>query len=231
MLPIHGFPRLGTPPPAARRPYVAANMVTSVDGRTTLNGSAMGIGSAADKRLLYELRAEADVVLHGASTVRADALSARVPDDLVAYRRQAGLSEQPIGAIVTRSAALPAEHPYYASPTIVYVVGTAELSFPRPLPLVDVVHVASVPEAIADLHRRGARRVLSEGGPTLLAALLECGLLDELFLTIAPKLLGGDSPLSLVHGGQFGVLPLELRHVDNHDGELFLKYAVKSASP
>lgn len=224
MLPIHGSPRLGTPAPDAERPYVAINMVTSVDGRTTLNGSAVGIGSALDKRLLYELRAEADVVLHGAGTVRTDPLSARVPADLVAWRRSAGLTDQPLGAIVTRSGALPADHPYYASATVIYLVGDGQVNVTSPN--VEIVQVGSLDQAIADLSSRGARRVLCEGGPTLNASLLMDGLLDDIFLTIAPKLLGGNSPLTLVKSGNFGTLGLQLRSFEEHEGELFLKYAV-----
>lgn len=81
---IHPRPLLGEP--RADRPYLAINMVATADGRAAVNGSAVGIGSTADKHLMRELRAEADVVLHGAGTVRADPLSARVPADLVRQR-------------------------------------------------------------------------------------------------------------------------------------------------
>src|SRR5215471_11736828 len=118
---IHPRPLLGDP--AADRPYLALNMVATVDGRAALNGSAVGIGSAADKHLMRELRAEADVVLHGAGTVRADPLSARVPPEFVPGRVARGMSEQPLGAIVTRSGRLPLEHPYYDSATVIYACG------------------------------------------------------------------------------------------------------------
>src|SRR5215471_13368501 len=124
---IHPRPLLGDPP--ADRPYLALNMVATVDGRAALNGSAVGIGSAADKRLMRELRAEADVVLHGAGTVRADPLSARVPPDLVQQRMAQGLTPQPLGAIVTRSGDLPSHHPYYDSATVIYVTSG------RPVPV------------------------------------------------------------------------------------------------
>src|SRR5438874_2977806 len=96
-------------------------MVATVDGRAAVNGSAVGIGSSLDKRLMRELRAEADVVLHGAGTVRADPLSARVPRELVAQRVARGLTPQPLGAILTRTGNLPEKHPYYESATVIYV--------------------------------------------------------------------------------------------------------------
>jgi 2,5-diamino-6-(ribosylamino)-4(3H)-pyrimidinone 5'-phosphate reductase len=201
-------------------------MVATVDGRAALNGSAVGIGSAVDKRLLFELRAEADVVLHGAGTVRADPLSARVPHDLMEQRVARGLSPQPLGAIITRSGNLPSEHPYYQSSTVIYV--TSDHTVPVHAPLVKVCPVESVEEAVHDLGRRGARRVLCEGGPTLNAALFERGLVDEVFFTIAPKLVGGNEPLTMVKGGNFGTILLELRSLVEIEGELFLRYGVRS---
>jgi riboflavin biosynthesis pyrimidine reductase len=200
-------------------------MVATVDGRAALNGSAVGIGSSADHRLLFELRAEADVVLHGAGTVRADPLSARVPPDLVAQRTARGLSPQPLGAIVTRSGNLPPRHPYYDSSTLIYV--TSDRPVPVDLPTVEICRVADVREAICDLARRGVRRVLCEGGPTLNSALFQGQLIDEVFLTIAPKLLGGEDPLTIIRGPRFPtMLRLELRSLVELEGELFLRYGV-----
>ena len=224
--PIHGLPRLPANPPAGRS-YLALNMVATLDGRTAVNGTAIGIGSARDKRLMYELRSEADVVLHGAGTVRADPLSARVPDDLAERRVQGGMPSQPLGAIVTASGELPIEHPYYRSATRVYVTSAASVSV-EGVPNVEVCRVAGVGQVLADLYARGARSVLCEGGPTLNAALFAAGLVDEVFLTLAPKIVGGESPLTLVHGA---ALPeqvrLELRNVVALDDELYLRYAVR----
>jgi riboflavin-specific deaminase-like protein len=210
--------------PRDDRPYLALNMVATVDGRAALNGSAVGIGSTADKHLMRELRAEADVVLHGAGTVRADPLSARVPPELVAHRQQRGLSPQPLGAIITRSGNLPRQHPYYESKTVIYI--TSDHAVPVDAPAVEVIRVENVSAAIADLGRRGTRRILCEGGPTLNTALLQQGLVDEIFLTIAPKLLGGEDPLTIVKGPSLGMIYLELRSLVELDGELYLKYGV-----
>jgi len=227
---LHGRPLLPELPAERSRPYLAVNMVTTVDGRAAIGGTAIGIGSAADKQLMRALRAEADVVLHGAGTVRADPLSARVPAELIPQRLAAGLTEQPLGAIVTASGQLPAEHPYYQSATRIYVTSDRPVSVQGPQ--VEVTRVGSVAEVIADLGRRGARRILCEGGPTLNAALFEAGLVDELFVTIAPKLAGGAAPLTLIQGGHFsGTLPLDLRSLHELDGELFLRYAVRASAP
>ena len=183
---IHPRPLLGEPAAGAGRPFLAINMVATIDGRGAVNGSAVGIGSAADHRLLFELRAAADVVMHGAGTVRADPLSARVPHDLSVERVAHGLGAQPVGAIVTRSGNLPPHHPYYESSTLIYV--TSANPVPVSLPTVEVCRVQSVTDMVEDLARRGVRRVLCEGGPTLNSALFQHRLIDEVFLTVAPKI-------------------------------------------
>jgi riboflavin-specific deaminase-like protein len=223
MLLIHPRPLLGEPNRDGR-PYLALNMVATVDGRAAVNGSAVGIGSTADKHLMRELRAEADVVLHGAGTVRADPLSARVPAEMVPHRLNQGLSAQPLGAILTRSGNLPRHHPYYESKTVIYI--TSDHSVAVDSKEVEVCRVQSVEAALDDLRQRGAERILCEGGPTLNTALLQQGLVDEIFLTIAPKILGGEDPLTIVKGPSLGTVHLELRSLVELDGELFLKYGV-----
>ena len=164
-----------------------------------------------------------------AGTVRADPLSARVPPALVEQRLAAGLSPQPLGAIITASGRLPIQHPYYESATRIYV--TTDQPVTASGPHIEVCRVDDVAEAVHDLARRGARRVVCEGGPTLNAALFEADLVDELFVTIAPKLAGGTSPLTLIQGGDFGTLQLELRSWHAVEGELFLRYGVRPRGP
>ena len=221
---IHPRPLLGEPD-AAGRPYLAINMVTTVDGRAAINGSAVGIGSPADKHLMRELRAEADVVLHGAGTVRADPLSARVPPEFVARRLEHGLSAQPLGAIVTHTGNLPTTHPYYESATVIYITSDRPLSVDEPH--VEVCRVPGVTEVVEDLRRRGARRILCEGGPTLNAALFQQRLIADVFLTIAPKLIGGEDPLTMLKGPRFAeIIQLRLDSLVELEGELFLRYGV-----
>jgi 5-amino-6-(5-phosphoribosylamino)uracil reductase len=223
---IHSRPLLGEPR-QADRPYLAINMVATLDGRAAVDGSAVGIGSTADKRLMRELRAEADVVLHGAGTVRVDPLSARVPPDLVEQRLARGLSQQPLGAIVTRSGDLPPRHPYYDSATVIYITSAQAVVVEHAN--VEVSRVTSVADAVQDLARRGARRVVCEGGPTLNASLFAAGLIDEVFLTVAPKLVGGEDPLTIVKGARFAdTIHLELRSLFELQSEVFLRYTVAS---
>jgi riboflavin-specific deaminase-like protein len=207
------------------KPHLSINMVVTVDGRAAVGGTGAGLGSAADRRLMRELRARADAVMHGAGTLRADRLSPRVPPNLVTERLARGQSAQPLGVIVSGRGDLPADHPYYRSPTVIYRLSDQVL--PPPAPGVEVRYVPDVAAMLVDLAGRGIQRIVCEGGPTLHATLLEAGLVDELFLTIAPKLVGGLNPLTSVHGRQLRPVELQLLDVRQIDDELFLHYGIR----
>ena len=82
---------------------------------------------------------------------------------------------------------------------------------------------ADLPALLASLRDEGVRALLCEGGPTLHGSLQAQGLVDDLFLTIAPKLSGGEAP-RIVEGELAGVVGLELRWLLEEDGELFARY-------
>jgi len=85
--------------------------------------------------------------------------------------------------------------------------------------------------AVAALAERGHRRMLTEGGPHLLAELLEAGLLDELCLTIGPLIAGPGAPRIVAGAPGTGPvatpLPLTLAHVLEDDGFLLCRYTRK----
>ena len=81
-----------------------------------------------------------------------------------------------------------------------------------------------LPELLRSLREEGVRALLSEGGPTLYGSLQAAGLVDELFLTIAPKLSGGGVPPRILEGELADVVPLELAWLLEEDGELFARY-------
>jgi riboflavin biosynthesis pyrimidine reductase len=78
-------------------------------------------------------------------------------------------------------------------------------------------------ELLASLRAEGVRAVMCEGGPTLHGSLQAAGLVDELFLTIAPKLAGGESP-RILEGALPAIAPLELSWLLEEGGELFARY-------
>jgi 2,5-diamino-6-(ribosylamino)-4(3H)-pyrimidinone 5'-phosphate reductase len=206
---------LTLPEPPPDRPFVYINMVASVDGKITVEGSERGLGSAADKRLFYELRAHADAVLDGANTARISGASPRLPDpDLIAWRRARGLSDQPLGVLITASADFRLDTTFFTSNSfeaVVFVADTAPAErvarlreTGRPVHLVPAGRqaVAAMARILHDAY--GVRRLLCEGGGTLNAELVHLGLADELFLTLAPKIVGGRGNLTPVEGEPFG---------------------------
>jgi riboflavin biosynthesis pyrimidine reductase len=83
-------------------------------------------------------------------------------------------------------------------------------------------------ERLRALHEEGVRALLCEGGPTLHGSLQALGLVDELFLTIAPKLSGGVAP-RIIEGELPAVAELELAWLLEEDGELFARYRQRPA--
>jgi len=233
---------LDFPEPPADRPYLYINMVASVDGKATVDGSERGLGSAADKRVMQELRAHADAVVNGAQTLRISGSSPLVREpDLQALRRERGRAPQPLGVIISESGDLPLDHRFFTSREFDALVIVTEKTPPERIAAIRATgrKVAVVPPgpengaAIAAVLRRdyGVRYALVEGGPTLNATLFHAGVVDELFLTLAPWVVGGRESLTPVEGQPFRreTMPplrlLGLFHCRPTD-ELFLRYTV-----
>ena len=231
------------PAPPAGRPYVIVNMVTSVDGRAVIEGTERGLGSAADRRLMRELRSHADVVVVGAGTLRASGSSSRLDDAALQQARlDRGQHSNPLAAVISRSGALPLERAFFTADdfeAVVYLSASAPAerraaieSTGRP------VHVVPAEGGAAAALRHmgeslGARLVLCEGGPTLNGELFAAGLVDEYFTTVGPLIVSGREPRTPVESGSApsveGAHHLELiSAVPNpHSGELYLRYRVR----
>lgn len=220
-------------PVADGRPVVAINMVTSIDGRAQLEGTAEGLGSRADRRLMRLYRTGFDAVGSGAGTLRATDVWLRVGDDLAARRVADGRSPNPIGVVIAGTDAIPIDARWFAGdePRIL-VVGAANpmTEAPRGTELVRAPDDRPDPRWILDrLAERGIGSLLLEGGPSLNAAFLAAGLIDELYWTIGAHVLGTDAlpMIAPIAGGspyadapRRGSLVSVLRHAD----ELFLRY-------
>jgi riboflavin-specific deaminase-like protein len=231
--PIHGAWPLDGVPVHADRPYLGLNMVATVDGRIEQAGTAAGLGSPSDQYLMRVLRAGADAAMHGASTLRAERFTPIVPPELSRERERRGLPAQPMGIVVSGSGALPAEHPYFRSatpdwPRLVITSNPAARVLEGPGVEVWPADGSTLDLAAAMrlLAQRGIRRVLCEGGPTLNGSLLRLGLVDELFLTQAPRILGGGHAPRLVMGPLLPDVTLSVRSLYARHDELFLRYAI-----
>jgi riboflavin biosynthesis pyrimidine reductase len=222
------------PPSAAERPWLRANMVSSLDGAARLDGLSEGLSSAADKRIFGVLRALADVVLVGAETVRAEGYRpARAREAFAAARKAAGQAPAAAIAVVSRSLALDLSAPLFTEPLVRTVVVTTEdapAGARRALAAVADVVVAGERSvdpsvAVAELAARGWTRQLTEGGPRLLGSLAGAGLLDELCLSVAPLVTGGDAPRITAGPQPAGVRAMDLVSLIEEDGFLFTRYA------
>jgi riboflavin biosynthesis pyrimidine reductase len=215
------------------RPYLFMNFIATVDGRATQDGNTRALGSDADLQMLLGLRTVADAVLVGPGTIRVEGYGRLVGNEERRERRAAaGLAPDPPLVIVSRSFDVPWEAALFEAaeqPVLIYtaVDGVApEVAAP-----VEVVRLQpfSSAAALADLHRRGVRALLSEGGPTLFRGLLGEGLVDELFLTLAPMLTAGARELAILAGPPLETpADLGLQWVLRAGEELFLRFRVGS---
>ncbi|OBH02198.1 hypothetical protein A5696_11620 [Mycobacterium sp. E2699] len=193
---LYGYPdRDGT--------WLRANFITSLDGGATADGSSGAMGGPGDRQIFNLLRELADVVVVGAGTVRIEGYSGAHLAVAQRQERQArGQSEVPQLAIVTGSGRLERDLAVFTRTEVPPLVLTCTAAADETRSLIgDLCEVldcsgadpGKVDEAalLRALAARGMRRILTEGGPTLLGAFIEADLLDELCLTIAPYLVGG----------------------------------------
>lgn len=220
-------------PTPAGRPWVVVNMVTSIDGATAVDGVSGPLGGPADARVFSAVRAVADVILAGRRTVAAERYRPpRTPERLQAMREGRGQAPRPRVAILSASLHLDPTDALFADaaePPIVLTVAGADPD--RGVALAAVAEVVEVGtgrvdlvSALAALAERGARVVLSEGGPALNSQLVEADVVDEVCLTLSPALAGGSSPRLAAGVGAGSLDRCRLASVLEEDGFLFLRY-------
>ena len=216
----------------ADRPFVYVAMIATVDGRAAIDGSSSALGDEADLEMLLELRSIADAVLIGTGTLRAEGYDRLVRSpERRARRKAAGLAEDPLAVLLTRRFDVPWEAGLFQAaeqPVLIYAGSGAGEPPDVPAP-VEVVRrdEPTLAALLAELRSRGVRSLLCEAGPTLHGALLAGGLVDELFLTVAPVLTGDPDQPRIVAGDRLPTpVGLELKWALQHGSELFLRYAV-----
>lgn len=220
-------------------PYVLVNMVSSVDGRSSSGGKASGIGSRADRGAMRALRSSVDAVMVGAGTLRAERLNL-------------GLDEpgarQPLAVIVGGSRDLPLrERLADAGQDVILALPEGALATVESSPddRLTVIECPGTGHGRVDLgwllkrlkFDHAVDRLLVEGGPTLNRALIDRDLADEIFLTLAPKLLSGNEA-AIVRGDdavetqqtQGRSRALELLSIHTAGGEIFLRYRLQKST-
>jgi riboflavin-specific deaminase-like protein len=227
-----------------RRPYLVLNMVSTADGRATVDGRSGPIGNKADRELFHGLRTAVDAVMAGAGTVRVERYRRLVREESARQvRRRRGLAEEPWACIVSGRLALPEDIPILSDPAArVAIVTSSAASLPQADGGAQIEYVRSreeglldLPSAMSELYERfGIGTVLCEGGPHTNSQLLADGLVDELFLSLSPKLAGGDvtdEALRIVAGPSIDP-PLQMQLISAFECEshLFLRYRVAAPS-
>jgi riboflavin-specific deaminase-like protein len=216
----------------ADRPYLVLNMVSSLDGKATLQGNTRGLSSEADRTLFHHLRTQADAVMVGAGTLRVERYGRMVRRrELHEKRRREGLAPDPLAVIVSARLGLPRDLPLLQDPDSRVVVATAsDAELGGVAARVAYLRTGEdLPLLMARLRADyGVRSVLCEGGPTLNAHLLAAGLVDELFLAISAKLVGGLEALTIVTGRALvDPIDMELVWLFEGDGDLFSRWRVR----
>lgn len=216
-------------PPPADRPLVAINMVTTIDGRAQLKGTAEGLGSRADRRLMRLYRAAFDAVGSGIGTLRASGVWLRVGDDLEERRISEGRSPNPVGVVIAGEDPVPLDARWFSGdePRILFVGrGNPLRDAPPGTELLRADDARPDPGwVVGCLRERGIGSFLLEGGPTVNASFLAARLLDEVYWTIGANLLASDAlPMIAPIDGATDLRPARLISVLRHDDELFLRY-------
>jgi 5-amino-6-(5-phosphoribosylamino)uracil reductase len=218
------------------RPWLVLNMVETLDGRVAIDGRSGPIGNEADREIFHGLRTQVDAVMAGAGTVRTERYGRMIKnDELRARRERDGLAPDPLALVVSARLNLPADLPLLQDPESHVVVLTASADDPPDVPArVDVLrgesdgismHLAPLLQRLRSDH--GVRSILCEGGPALNQGLLREGVVDELFLALAPKLSGGE-PLTVVTGPALRpTIEWELLSVLESESNLFMRYRIR----
>ncbi len=225
----------------SKPPFVLVNMAMTADGKVaTANRAHSSFSSRRDREHLLELRATADAVLAGARTV--DSNPVHLGPGPAKYRRQRlihGLAEYNLRVIVSGSGSVDPNAAIFRhrfSPIIILTTERGSASLRRKLRSPEVeVKVCGAREidfgaALCWLrHEWGVKRLLCEGGGELNGALCRARLVDELHLTICPKVFGGRIAPTIADGRGSptlaGAAPFKLKSAKQVGDELFLVYS------
>jgi riboflavin-specific deaminase-like protein len=222
--------RLGDLAPP-ERPYLVLNMVSTLDGKATIDWRTRGLSSELDRRLFHHLRTQADAVMVGAGTARVEGYGRMAKsDELRAKREREGLAPDPLAVVVSGRLDLPADLPLLQEPEQRVLIATgSDAVLQGTKAQIEYLRTGDdLPLLMGRLRaEHGVGSVLCEGGPTLNSHLLAAGLVDELFLTLNRKLSGGAAALTIVAGSSL-IEPTELSLVSVAEGggDLYTRWRV-----
>jgi riboflavin biosynthesis pyrimidine reductase len=219
--------------PLDDRPYVAVNMVASIDGRASLEGRTVGLGTDTDIELLLKLRHRFDAVMIGAGTMRAERYGRIIRDpDARARRERIGLPHDPLAVLISGRLDLPFDAPLFTDGGgRVLIFTNQEGPFPEtatPTRYVTVEGPIRITEVLRYLRQeRGIRALLSEGGPHVLGQIAASGSFDDLFITTTSVMTGEQDPPRILEGALPEPIDLRLVRLLEDEGELFARYCLR----
>jgi 2,5-diamino-6-(ribosylamino)-4(3H)-pyrimidinone 5'-phosphate reductase len=233
---------LAIPARAFQPGKVTVNFATSVDGRiTTRTREHVSLAGENDRRLMDELRVNADAVIVGAGTVRHDGRPMILRyKDLQTQRASRRLPTHPVNVVLTRTLDLPLRSRFFAAQDVHRIIfTTARAPKTRVQRFSGVAEVVVLPgsdidpkRVMSELRRRGLKRVLLEGGGEVHFSFAQAGLVGDLFVTVTPRLIGGKEAPSLLDGEGFlwkDHIGLKLVSSRRKGEEVFLHYRVAAA--
>lgn len=220
--------------PETGRPHVIGSLISSVNGRATLDGRTAPLGPSgggADREFFRGLRGTCDAIMVGTGTLREERYGRPGRRRLLReFRAARGLAEEPKVIVVSRSLDLPVHVPLFRDPaTEVLLFTWSAAPVPSSGAQITVMRMDPVDTSLAAVlraarERYGIRSIVCEGGPTLYGALLNEDLVDELFLTIAPVYASDDELPLTTSGHGASPCPMKLLSVFSRDDYLFLRY-------
>ena len=208
---------------AAKRPVVAGHLAITADGKiSTRRLTPSRFTSAADKRLLQEMRAGADAVMVGRGTLMADAMSLGLSAaDLREARIARGRPPVPLRVVISNSGKLdPCAKAFSYRDSRLIIFSTTRMPESLQPRILRHADLYLFPESGVDIREAlrilredfGVRRLVCEGGGTVLRSLAELDLIDEIHLTVAPVIFGGRlAPTLTGLPGPFLAPPREFR--------------------
>lgn len=226
-------------PAGTDRPYTVLTMIASLDGKAVVGaaGSTWGLGTEADHLLFKQIQRNCDAVIVGAGVMRVDDIPyPRITPEEAERRTLLGLRPKPLWILVSGSGQLsPDLRIFRADPANTLVVTTETPDLSALAALEGKTQVRAFGSRTVDLpallhalrHEFGIRRLNSLGGPILNGAMLEANTIDELFLTLAPKIQNGRNGVTLFEGQAFPpehLVGASLISLYRSGDELYLRY-------
>ncbi|MFP4693122.1 MAG: RibD family protein [Halothece sp.] len=223
------------------RPHTTVVLAMSADGKIAdVARSAAGFSSAIDRAHLERQVGIADAVLFGAGTLRAHGSAMSIGNsDLISLRREKQKPDQPIQIVCTRSGLIPADIRFFQQKIPRWLLTTPKGATPwqnKAQNGFDEIIIPDNPEGEIDwqealkvLKHKGVEHLAVLGGGELIADLFESQLLDELWLTVCPILLGGKNAPTPIEGNGLSLenaQKLNLLSVENIEQEVFLHYQI-----